>query len=175
VSRAAIAADASASKAATERAEETSRLVNFAHALTRLSGLESVAAAAATHVPLLVPDRRVWVMIRTAGVWEPLMSVGDAPLVERERAVRRAMGEGGLQVSLLSDDECFPVVIAETPVCVLGTASEPPLTAHQRSVIATAVALLAVSLKNAELLRELHEHGLRDDVGRGFSPASRRG
>ena len=147
-----------------ERAEETSRLVNFAHALTRIPELKSVAAAAATHIPLLVPNRRAWVMIRAAGVWEPLMTVGDTPPADRERAARRAMGEGGLQVSLPTDDECFPVVIADTPVCVLGLASEPPLTAHQRSVLTTAVALLAASLKNAELLQELHENGLQDGL-----------
>jgi hypothetical protein len=42
-------------------------------------------------------------------------------------------------------------------------------------VLTTAVALLAASLKNAALLQKLHEHGLRDDAGRGFSPATRRG
>jgi hypothetical protein len=97
------------------------------------------------------------------------MSVGDTPLADRERAVRRAMGEGGLQVRLLSDDECFPAVIADAPVCVLGTASEPPLTAHQRNVLAAAVALLAASLKNAELRKQLQ------DGGRGSSPALRAG
>ena len=153
-----------------EQAEETSRLVNFAHALTRVPELESVAAAAATHVPLLRADRRAWVMIRAAGVWEPLMTVGDTPPADRERAARRAMGEGGLQVSLPSDDECFPVVIADTPVCVLGVASDPPLTAHQRSVLTTAVALLAASLKNAELLQELHENGLQDGCRAGLQP-----
>ena len=158
-----------ASQEAMERAEETSRLVNFAHALTRVLELEPVAAAAATHVPLLVPDRRAWVMIRTAGAWEPLMTTGDTALVDREQAARRAMGEGGLQVRLPSDDECFPAVIADAPVCVLGAASAPPLTAHHRSVLTTAVALLAASLKNAELRQQLQ------DAGRGFSSASRPG
>ena len=157
-----------ASTEALPQVEETSRLVDFAHALTRVPELDSIAAAAATHVPLLLPDRRAWVMIRTAGNWETLMTVGDTPPADRERAVRRAMGEGGLQVRLPSDDECFPAVIADTPVCVLGAASEPPLTAHQRSVLTTAVALLAASLKNAELLQKLPEHGLRDDAGRDF-------
>jgi diguanylate cyclase (GGDEF)-like protein len=56
------------------------------------------------------------------------------------------------------------MVIADTPVCVLGVASDPPLTTHQRSVLTTAVALLAASLKNAELFRELHENGLQDGL-----------
>ena len=158
-----------ASKEAMEQVEETSRLVDFADALTRAPELESVAAAAGTHVPLLMPNRRAWVMIRAAGAWEPLMTVGDTAPADRERAARRAMGEGGLQVRLPSDDECFPVVIADTPVCVLGAASEPPLTAHHRGVLTTAVALLAASLKHAELRQQLQ------DAGRGSSPASRAG
>jgi K+-sensing histidine kinase KdpD len=157
-----VASDAAvASKAAMEQADENARLADFAHALTRISEVESMATTAATHVPLLMPNRRAWVMIRAAGAWEPLMSVGDTPLADRERAARRAMGDGGLQVSLASDDQCFPVVAADTPVCVLGVTPEPPLTAHQRSVLSTAVALLAVSLKNAEQLQKLHEHGLQ--------------
>jgi diguanylate cyclase (GGDEF)-like protein len=155
---------AAASQEATERAAETFRLVDFAHALTRFPDSTSVGAATATHVPLLVPNRRAWVMIRAAGVWEPLMTVGDTAPADRDRAVRRAMGEGGLQVNLPTDDVCFPVVIADTPVCVLGVAAEPALTAHQRSVLTTAVALLAASLRNAELLQELHEHGLQDGL-----------
>jgi len=108
-----------------------------------------VATAAVTHVPLLVPNRRAWVMVAVAGIWDPLMCVGDTPQADRERAVRRAMGEGGLQVRLPSDDECFPVVIADTPICVLGVAPDPPLTSHQRSVLTAAAALLSLSLKNA--------------------------
>lgn len=153
-----------ASREALERAEEMSRLVTFGHALTRFPDLKSVGSATATHIPLLVPNRRAWVMTRSSGQWEPLMTVGDTPPVDCERAARRAMGEGGLQVSLPSDDVCFPMVIADTPVCVLGVASDPPLTTHQRSVLTTAVALLAASLKNAELFRELHENGLQDGL-----------
>ena len=155
---------AAASHEATERAAETFRLVDFTHALTRFPDSTSVGAATAMHVPLLVPNRRAWVMIRTAGTWEPLMTVGDTAPADRDRAVRRAMGEGGLQVNLPTDDVCFPVVIADTPVCVLGVAAEPALTAHQRSVLTIAVALLAASLRNAELLQELHEHGLQDGL-----------
>ena len=153
-----------ASQGAAERAAETLRLVDFAHALTRFPDSTSVETATATHVPLLVPNRRAWVMIRSAGAWEPLMTVGDTAPADRDRAVRRAMGEGGLQVNLPTDDVCFPVVISDTPVCVLGVAAEPALTTHQRSVLTTAAALLAASLRNAELLRELHEHGLQDGL-----------
>ena len=147
-----------------ERAEETSRLVELRARAHAHSELKSVAAAAATHVPLLVPNRRAWVMIRAAGVWEPLMTVGDTPPADRERAARRAMGEGGLQVSLPTDDECFPVVIADTPVCVWAWRRSRRSRRTSGACSPPAVALLAASLKNAELLQELHENGLQDGL-----------
>ena len=56
------------------------------------------------------------------------------------------------------------MVIADTPICVLGVAAEPPLSEHQRSVLSTAVALLAGALKNAELFQEVHENSLQDGL-----------
>jgi diguanylate cyclase (GGDEF)-like protein len=56
------------------------------------------------------------------------------------------------------------MVIADTPICVLGIAPEPLLSEHQRSVLSTAVALLAGALKNAELFQEVHENSLQDGL-----------
>jgi diguanylate cyclase (GGDEF)-like protein len=148
-------------KEATSRADEMSRLVAFGHALTRFPDLDSVKAAALAHLPRLVPGRRLWVMTRTKGLWEPLVDVGDTALAASERAARHAVGEGGLQ---LGGNACFPMVIADTPVCVLGVAPVPLLTEHQRSVLTTAVALLAGALKNAELFREVHDNSLQDGL-----------
>ena len=61
-------------------------------------------------------------------------------------------------------DVRFPLIVAGTPVGVLGVASDPPLTEHQRSVLSAAAALLAVSLKNAELFHEVHENSVRDSL-----------
>ena len=69
------------------------RLVSFGHALTRFPDFDSVRAAAGSHIPLLLPSRRVWVMTRAKGQWEPLVSVGDTPAADRERAARHAVGE----------------------------------------------------------------------------------
>jgi diguanylate cyclase (GGDEF)-like protein len=45
---------------------------------------------------------------------------------------------------------------------VFGVSSDPPLTEPQRFALAAATALLASSLKNAELFRRLHETSVRD-------------
>ncbi|HVE55100.1 MAG TPA: hypothetical protein VNB23_17095, partial [Ramlibacter sp.] len=79
------AQDASeASRDASMRADEMARLVSFGHALSRFPDFDSVRAAAGTHIPMLVPSRRVWVMTRVKGQWEPLVNVGDTSAADRE-------------------------------------------------------------------------------------------
>jgi diguanylate cyclase (GGDEF)-like protein len=159
---------ARAAKEATERAAELSRLVAFGHALARTmdsQSHDSIRAAMAAHIPLLAPGRDAWVMTRTrAGVWESLVAVGDSSPGDRERAARRALGEADPFIGPTPSEACFPMIIAGTPEGVLGVAPEPPLTDHQRSVLSAAAALLAVSLKNAELFREIRENSVRDGL-----------
>jgi diguanylate cyclase (GGDEF)-like protein len=159
---------ARAAKDATERAAELSRLVAFGHALARTmdsQSHDSIRAAMAAHIPLLAPGRDAWVMTRTrAGVWESLVAVGDSSPGDRERAARRALGEADPFIGPTPTEVCFPMIIAGTPEGVLGVAAEPPLTDHQRSVLSAAAALLAVSLKNAELFREIRENSVRDGL-----------
>jgi diguanylate cyclase (GGDEF)-like protein len=159
---------ARAAKEATERAAELSRLVAFGHALARTmdsQSHDSIRAAMAAHIPLLAPGRDAWVMTRTrAGVWESLVAVGDSSPGDRERAARRALGEADPFIGPTASEVCFPMIIAGTPEGVLGVAPEPALTDHQRSVLSAAAALLAVSLKNAELFREIRENSVRDGL-----------
>ena len=159
---------AKAASDATERAAELSRLVAFGHALARTmdsQSHDSIRAAMAAHIPLLAPGRDAWVMTRTrAGVWESLVAIGDSSPGDRERAARRALGEADPLIGPTASEICFPMIIAGTPEGVLGVAPEPPLTNHQRSVLTAAAALLAVSLKNAELFREIRENSVRDGL-----------
>ena len=159
---------ARAAQEATERAAEMSRLVAFGHALSRTMDSEasdSIRTVLNAHIPLLAPGRGAWVMTRTrSGHWEAQAAVGDAVAGERERAARRALGEADPVVGPTPTEVCFPMIIAGTPEGVLGVAPEPPLTDHQRSVLSAAAALLAVSLKNTELFREVRENSVRDGL-----------
>jgi len=155
-------------KEATERASEMSRLVAFGHALARSmdsDSSDSIRDVTAAHVPLLAPGRGAWVMTRTRGAhWESLMAVGESLPADRERAARRALGEAEPLVGATPSEICFPLIVAGTPEGVLGVAPEPPLTDHQRSVLSAAAALLAVSLKNSQLFREVRENSVRDGL-----------
>lgn len=155
---------AAEARQATARAEEMSRLVAFGHALARSLDEEAIRASTNEHLPLLVPGRDAWVMLRTGGYWQPLTTVGDTSAVDHERAATRALTETDLAGGSPLGDICFPMIVAGTPVGVLGVAPHPPLTEHQRTEFTAAAALLAASVKNAQLFRELHENSVRDSL-----------
>jgi len=159
---------ARAAQDATERAAEMSRLVAFGHALARTldnESTDSIRAVLNAHLPLLAPGRGAWVMTRTrGGQWESQATVGESQPGDRERAARRALGEADPIVGPSPTEICFPMIIAGTPEGVLGISPEPALTDHQRSVLSAAAALLAVSLKNSELFREVRENSVRDGL-----------
>jgi diguanylate cyclase (GGDEF)-like protein len=162
-------------KDATERASEMSRLVAFGHALARSMDSDTSDAirdVTNAHIPLLAPGRSAWVMTRTrSGHWESLAAVGDSSTLDRERAARRALGEADPVPGDVSNDLCFPMIVAGEPEGVLGVAAHPPLTDHQRSVLSAAAALLGVSLKNCQLFREVHENSVRDGLTGCFNRA----
>ena len=166
----AIAAEAVA-RTATERAAEMERLVGFGQALARSLDEKSIHDAVASHIPMMTPGRGAWAMVRSAAdpesdgvAWQTLTVVGDSSAESRERAARRALGELAPTISSSEDDACFPMIIAGRPVGVLGVSTKPPLTEASRSILAAAAALLAVSLKNAELFREVRENSVRDPL-----------
>jgi GGDEF domain-containing protein len=159
--RSSAEASAAAAREATDRITELQRLVALGQSLARSLDDESIRAAASAHLALLAPGRGVWAMVRKGSTWKSLAIVGDSTASEREACARHALGEAE-EPRPGRADVCFPMLVAGTPIGVLGVSPEPPLTDHQRSVLAAAAALLAVSIKNAELFRDVHENSVRD-------------
>jgi diguanylate cyclase (GGDEF)-like protein len=151
---------ATAARQATERVADMERLVVFGEALARSLNEESIQIAATAHIPLLAAGRGAWVLVRTPTQWKPLIIVGDAWPADCERAAVAALA--GAESSTDGGFTCFPMIVAGVPIGVLGVASEPELTEQQRGILSTTAALLGVSLKNAALFREVHEHSVRD-------------
>jgi diguanylate cyclase (GGDEF)-like protein len=154
-------------QAAKARAEELERLVAFGQALARSLELGAIRSAAEEYLPRLADGRDVWVLIRRAHQWEPVIGRKGA-VAERERLASRALGElqaGGGD----SDDICFPMIVAGVPVGVLGVSSQPPLTEPQRATLVGAAAVLGVSIKNAELFAEVRDASARDPLTTCFT------
>ena len=160
-----VLASAAAAQHATARAAEMAHLVGFGQALGQLLTHDSIRDAVTRHLPTLLDDRAVWAMIRSGGSWRRLAMIGDIPLGECERAARRALGDTSVDTTENDrGDVCFPMLVSGEPVGVLGVSPDPPLTEQQRVVLGGAAALLAVSLKNAELFQALHENSVRDEL-----------
>jgi diguanylate cyclase (GGDEF)-like protein len=162
--RVAALASASAAAHATARAEEMERLIAFSQAIARSLTEESIKAAAIAHVPQLAPNRIAWALARSDGQWRPLMNVGNVTPLAQESAAKIALCEIDPPPGVEPEFTCFPMIIAGMPVGVLGVAAKPEMADEQRRILTTAAALLAVSLKNSELFREVVESNVRDPL-----------
>ncbi len=157
---------------ATTRVAGLERLVGFGQALAHALDEDAIRDVIVAQGDQLIPWRSLWVMLADpvdplAGgdpVWRTLASVGPSTIDARERAARRALDEIDLTPSTDGDFVCFPMIIAGRPMGVLGVSSAPPLNEYSRNLLAAAAALLAVSLKNADLFREVKENSIRDSL-----------
>jgi diguanylate cyclase (GGDEF)-like protein len=136
-------AAATDARQADARATEMELLVAFGQRLAQALDFEAIRDAAAEHLPTLVANRTSWAMVRTSlgSPLQPLTSTTESP--------------GDLR---------FPMIVAGDEIGVLGVAPQPSLTEDQRSVLTAAAAMLAVSLKNAELFREVRDNSVRDSL-----------
>jgi diguanylate cyclase (GGDEF)-like protein len=119
--------------------------------------------AVSEHLPRLAGTDQVWVLLRQGTEWEALS--GDtraaAEVLEREGMAERLLG--GLQPSDSARGMGFPLIVGGAAMGVLGVQTESgPLLPERQRVIEASAALLAVSLKNAQLFKEVRENSLRD-------------
>ena len=127
-----------ANRAATARAAEMERLVAFGQALASSLDIDAIKSAVLAHLPALVPGRGIWVESAALGLAEP--EDGDLAMLR------------------------FPMVVGGAPNGVIGVPPGRGLTEQERGVLVAAAAMLAVSVKNAELFREVHENSVRDGL-----------
>jgi diguanylate cyclase (GGDEF)-like protein len=163
------AAQAAAAEAATReaelRAEEMERLVAFGQALGRALNFDSIRVAIAQHLPPIAGTDKLWVLVRQGLTWEALL--GDT------RGAEEVLQWGDLAEQLLAgkgDDEHrtkpaigFPLIVGGDAMGVLGVKPDDgTLPPQRRRIIEAAAGVLAVSVKNAQLFREVSENSVRD-------------
>jgi diguanylate cyclase (GGDEF)-like protein len=158
------AAAEAAQKAAKRRAVELEQLVAFGHALARAVDHDAIGAAIRHHLPAVAGTNASWVLLRNGNTWETL--VGDTrrqeEVAERQDFAQRLLGDSPT-TSAAGKLVGFPLIVGGSSVGVLGIPLEHDQPAPNRQhLIAAAAALLAVSLKHAQLCRDLRDHGLRD-------------
>ncbi|HYB97091.1 MAG TPA: diguanylate cyclase [Vicinamibacterales bacterium] len=165
-----------ASKNAQHRAEELERLVAFGQALGRSLEFDSIRVAATQHLPALAGTDSVWVLVQHGSEWQAL--AGDT------RGAEDVLQWGDLAQQLLASgpDKTpnalteprtlgFPLIVGGQAMGVLGVRSVGALPPDRRSIIEAAAALLAVSIKNAQLFKEVKDNSVKDALTGCFTRA----
>jgi diguanylate cyclase (GGDEF)-like protein len=157
-----------ATKEAEHRAEELERLVAFGQALGRSLDFDRIRVAITQHLPQLAGTDSVWVLVQQGSEWQAL--AGDT------RGAEEVLQWGDLAEQLLASGHektpntlirgraiGFPLIVAGKANGVLGVQSQTGLlSADRRRIIEAAAALLAVSIKNAQLFREVKDNSVKD-------------
>ena len=171
-----IQAKAQAAEAATKfaehKAEEMERLVAFGSSLGRSLDYDAIRVAIGQHLIALCGTDKLWVIVQNGSDWEAL--TGDT------RGAEEVLQWGDLAERLLGKDSddpkgdratvSFPLIVAGSTVGVLGVKTAGiEMPDDRRRIIETASALLAVSVKNAQLFREVKENSVKDALTSCFT------
>jgi diguanylate cyclase (GGDEF)-like protein len=166
----AAAAEADARQAGT-RAAEMERLVTFGQALGRSLDVEAIRDVVLQHLPRLSGSDNGWVLLRSGGQWRPLVGTGHENRRDleaaREHVAEQALvaaGAWSTAATMVDGHLCLPLNAAGHPVGILGIPDGGEDIAARQRILEMAAALLAISLRNAQLFDELRENSLRDGL-----------
>ena len=158
-----------ATKAAQHRADELERLVAFGQALGRALDFESIRVAIGQHLSALTGTDKLWVLVREGTEWQALAgdTRGAEGVLQWGEIAEQLLASGAADKTptQLSASHAIgiPLIVGGTAMGVLGVRLEQGvLPADKRRIIEAAAALLAVSVKNAQLFREVKENSVRD-------------
>jgi diguanylate cyclase (GGDEF)-like protein len=160
------------------RSAELERLLAFGQALANALDLATLQQAWWRHLPAFTGERAFWVLARRSERWEVLVA-DTAAAPGRPPEALEAMAERALAADTLRDAShdglaadgvlCFPMVAGGVVVAVLGIHDGASLSGGQRKLLGVAAELIAIALRNVQLLIETREHGLRDGLTSCFN------
>jgi diguanylate cyclase (GGDEF)-like protein len=155
-----------ATREARHRAEELERLVTFGQALGRSLDFDSIRVATTQHLPTLAGTDRVWVLVQTGADWHSLQGESRGPedsLQWRDFAEQLLASGPDRTPTSLDLALGFPLTVGGKTMGVLGMRPEGgTLPADRRRILEAAAALLAVSVKNAQLFSEVRDNSVKD-------------
>ena len=175
-----IAAAQAASEAAQQRqrAAELERLVAFGGALG--SALDPLALRQVfwRYLPAFAHDHEVWMLTRTQAGWENVLQDATAASPRTTEALEAAANEalsvpaqGDAHGVVIDGDVCFPMVVGESALGVVGVRNQPALSQADRRALGAAVALLAIAIRNVQLLTQTRDSSVRDKLTGYFNRA----
>jgi diguanylate cyclase (GGDEF)-like protein len=153
------------------RSTELERLVAFGRALGGAIDPMAMRQVFWRHLPIVAHDRELWMVTRSPEGWEATVrdvatpTAGSSDVLEALAADALAVPVVGPDTSrpvALQQYFCFPMVVGETAVGVVGVRNTPELTEAEQNALSAAVALLAIAIRNGQLLAQTRENGVKD-------------
>jgi len=176
------AAERAAAEAAQERqrSAELERLVAFGGALGRALDSLALRQVIWRYLPAFARDRELWMLTRTKTGWENVLRDATTSSVRSNDALESiasqalsapAPGDAHAEGIVVGDDVCFPMVVGDAALGVVGVRHPTPLSLADRRAIGAAVALLAIAIRNVQLLTQTRESSVRDQLTGCFNRA----
>jgi diguanylate cyclase (GGDEF)-like protein len=159
----AAAADV-AKRESNRRAMEMQRLVAFANAVATALDHDAIRSAINLHLSKVTGSEQLWVMTREGPRWDTLIGGSDTGVhAERVEFAERLLS-GNRQGVTRDHRAGFPLMVGDTVLGVLGLNHAGRLEDDRQRTIEAAASLLAVSLKNVQVFRDVRESGVRDGL-----------
>jgi diguanylate cyclase (GGDEF)-like protein len=158
---------------ARKRAEELERLMALGQELANALDRSALLQVLWKFVPMFAHDREFWALMRAGGRWVPLVqgasSFNSRPVETLQAIAERTLAlQTGVDGSAegIPDDEdvCFPLIATGTLVGVLGIRDRPAMSHEDRRALGAAAALVAIGVRNVQLLLDTKELSLRDSL-----------
>ena len=181
-SRAKAQADLAAAEITQERqhSAELERLVALGSALGGALDTLALRQVFWRYFPAFALDRELWALTRTKSGWDHLLQEGAASaarsidMLESIAAVALsapANGDAQAEGILVADDVCFPMVVGDASLGVVGVRNVPAMSIADRRGLGAAVSLLAIAIRNVQLLTQTRESSVRDQLTGCFNRA----
>ena len=180
--RAEILAAAASAEAEQGRAliSELELLVAFGRALG--NALEPAATRQIfwRFMPTFASNRELWMVTRLRDRWDSLVHEATASNVRTRDDIEAiassalsAFGDGTDRDAgvIVDNDICFPMVIGNATVGVVGVKNVPHVSASERHALSAATSLLAIAIRNSQLLAQTQESSIRDSLTGCFNRA----
>ena len=146
------------------RALDIQRLVTFANEAATAENLDAIKRAINLHLGRIIGSEKTFVMMREGPRWEVLTGSSD-PAAEAERVEFAEGIIAGNRPGVTRDHRAgFPLMLGDTVYGVLGINHAGKIEEDRQRTIEAAASMLAVSLRNVHVLREVREAGIRDGL-----------
>jgi diguanylate cyclase (GGDEF)-like protein len=163
-----------------QHSAELERLVALGSALGGALDMLALRQVFWRYFPAFALDRELWALTRTKNGWDNLLRDGAVSAarsthtlesIAAEALAAPANGDAQAEGILVADDVCFPMVVGDASLGVVGVRNVPPMSVADRRGLGAAVSLLAIATRNVQLLTQTRESSVRDQLTGCFNRA----